>query len=203
MTFQQELSSWFAPRDGQTTPEPPAVGASAPQTSKIQLSGAPTVITFLRHCGCPWAEKTFLNLREVARDHRTTSFIAVSHSSQAATDTWLASLPQSGSEPDNLQVIVDEGREAYTAWGLGVASFGHVLSPTGLYNVWKLGREEGIWNRPTESGSRWQTSGSFGVDGSGVVKWSQPAQVAEDIPDFEEGATAVEAGEATGETAKL
>lgn len=203
MTFQQELSSWFAPRDGQTTPEPPAVGASAPQTSKIQLSGAPTVITFLRHCGCPWAEKTFLNLREVARDHRTTSFIAVSHSSQAATDTWLASLPQSGSEPDNLQVIVDEGREAYTAWGLGVASFGHVLSPTGLYNVWKLGREEGIWNRPTESGSRWQTSGSFGVDGSGVVKWSQPAQVAEDIPDFEEGAVAAETGEATGETAKL
>lgn len=203
MTFQQELSSWFAPRDGQDTPEPPAVGAKAPTSSKIQLSGAPTVITFLRHCGCPWAEKTFLNLREVARAHRTTSFIAVSHSSQAATDTWLASLPQSGSEPDNLQVIVDEGREAYTAWGLGVASFGHVLSPTGLYNVWKLGREEGIWNRPTESGSRWQTSGSFGVDGSGVVKWSRPAQVAEDIPDFEEGATAAETGEATSETAKL
>lgn len=144
MTFQQELSSWFAPRDGKITPEPPAVGSKAPATSKIQLSLAPLVITFLRHCGCPFAEKTFLNLREVARDHRDTTFLAISHSSQAATDSWLASLPQAGSEPDNLQVIVDEDREAYSAWGLGVAGFGHVLSPAGLYGVWKLGREEGF-----------------------------------------------------------
>jgi hypothetical protein len=203
MSFQQELSSWFAPRDGQTTPDPPSVGAKAPTTSKIQLSSAPLIVAFLRHCGCPFAEKTFLNLREVARAHRDISFVAVSHSSQAATDTWLASLPQAGSEPDNLQVVVDESREAYTAWGLGVSSFGHVLSPSGLYSVWKLGREEGIWNRPTESGSRWQTAGSFGVDANGVVRWSRPAQGADEIPDFEEGARAVEAGEGEREAAKL
>jgi len=192
MTFQQELSSWFAPRDAKTTPAPPAVGSKAPSTSKIQLSSAPSIITFLRHCGCPFAEKTFLNLREVARAHRNTSFIAVSHSSQQATDSWLASLPQAGSEPDNLQVIVDDTCEAYAAWGLGVAGFGHVLSPAGLYGVWKLGREEGIWNRPTESGSRWQVSGSFGVDGMGVVRWSRPAERVDDVPDFDEGAAAVE-----------
>ena len=164
MTFQQELSSWFAPRDNQQIPDPPSIGSKAPQTSKIQLSSSPLIVAFLRHCGCPFAEKTFLNLRETARAHRAISFIAVSHSSQSATDTWLASLPQAGSEPDNLQIVVDEAREAYTAWGLGVSSFGHVLSPSGLYAVWRLGREEGIWNRPTESGSRWQTAGSFGVD---------------------------------------
>lgn len=191
MSFKQELSSWFAPRDEETVPEPPSIGAKAPTTAKIQLSAAPLVVTFLRHCGCPWAEKSFLNLREVARAHREISFIAVSHSSSAATDTWLASLPQAGSEPDNLQVVVDESREAYTAWGLGVASYGHVLSPSGLYKVWKLGREEGIWNRPTESGSRWQTSGSFGVDADGIVRWSKPAESADEIPDFVEAATAV------------
>jgi hypothetical protein len=202
MTFQQELSSWFAPRDGKTTPEPPAVGSKAPTTSKIQLSSAPLVITFLRHCGCPFAEKTFLNLREVARDHRDTTFLAISHSSQTATDSWLDSLPQAGSEPDNLQVIVDEEREAYTAWGLGVSGFGHVLSPAGLYGVWKLGREEGIWNRPTESGSRWQIAGSFGVDGAGVVRWIRVAERADEIPDLEEAAVAAEAGGEMG-SAKL
>ena len=56
-----------------------------------------------------------------------------------------------------------------------------------MLSVFKLGREEGIWNKPTESGNRWQTAGSFGVDGRGVVKWSHPAQSADDIPDFEEG----------------
>jgi len=202
MTFQQELSSWFAPRDDKTTPEPPTIGSQAPATSKIQLSLAPLVITFLRHCGCPFAEKTFLNLREVARDHRDTTFLAISHSSQAATDSWLASLPQAGSEPDNLQVIVDEDREAYSAWGLGVAGFSHVLSPAGLYGVWKLGREEGIWNRPTESGSRWQISGTFGVDGTGVVRWSRVAERADEIPDLEEVAVAAEAGSDAG-AAKL
>ena len=145
MTFQQELSSWFAPRDDKTTPDPPAIGSKAPATSKIQLSLAPLVITFLRHCGCPFAEKTFLNLREVARDHRDTTFLAISHSSQAATDSWLASLPQAGSEPDNLQVIVDEDREAYSAWGLGVAGFGHVLSPAASmeFGSWAARRESG------------------------------------------------------------
>lgn len=59
-------------------------------------------------------------------------------------------------------------------------------------SVFKLGREEGIWNKPTESGNRWQTAGSFGVDGQGVVQWSQPAQSADDIPDFAEGLRLVE-----------
>ncbi|GAB7332414.1 hypothetical protein MBLNU13_g04224t1 [Cladosporium sp. NU13] len=111
MTFQQELSSWFAPRDKDTIPDPPSIGSKAPSTSKIQLSSTPLIIAFLRHCGCPFAEKTFLNLRETARAHRAISFVAVSHSSQSATDTWLASLPQAGSEPDNLQIVVDEERE--------------------------------------------------------------------------------------------
>lgn len=59
-------------------------------------------------------------------------------------------------------------------------------------SVFKLGREEGIWNKPTESGNRWQTAGSFCVDGQGVVQWSQPAQSADDIPDFAEGLKLVE-----------
>ena len=49
----------------------------------------------------------------------------------------------------------------------------------------KVGREEKIWNRPTESGSRWQISGTFAVDGDGVVTYVQVAQTADEIGDFE------------------
>ena len=49
----------------------------------------------------------------------------------------------------------------------------------------KVGREEKIWNRPTESGSRWQISGTFAVDGNGVVRYVQVAQAADEIGDFE------------------
>lgn len=47
------------------------------------------------------------------------------------------------------------------------------------------------FNRPTESGSRWQKSGSFAVDKTGVVKWGGAAERADWIPDFEEAVKAV------------
>lgn len=56
-----------------------------------------------------------------------------------------------------------------------------------MWSVYKLGKEEGIWNRPTESGSRWQMSGAFAVDGEGVVRWGGAAELADWIPDFGEG----------------
>lgn len=193
MSFAQELSSWFAPK-GEAPNPAPTIGSKAPQTPKIQLGPNPTILVFLRHCGCPFAEKTFLNLREVAKHHRNIDFLAISHSSESHTQSWLASLPQAGSEPDNLSVIVDEQREAYTAWGVGVSGYGHVLSPSAMYEVWKLGSEEGIWNRPTESGSRWQMGAWFGVDGEGVVRWGRVAESADERPEFEEGVRAVEGG---------
>ena len=51
--------------------------------------------------------------------------------------------------------------------------------------MYLLGKGEGIWNRPTESGSRWQTSGSWGVDREGVVRWGGVAKAADDVPTFE------------------
>lgn len=153
------------------------------------------MITFLRHCGCPFAEKAFLNLREIANKSHDIDFIAVSHSDESSTNTWLKSLPQSGSEPSNLRVIVDDKVEIYAAWGLGPSNYAHVLDPRSMYSVWKLGRNEGIWNRPTESGSRWQTAGSYAVDGDQIVRWGGPTQRADEIPDF---ARAVESLQSSG-----
>lgn len=100
-----------------------------------------------------------------------------------------------------MRIVVDEEREIYAAWGLGVSSWSHMLSFGGMYSVWRLGKEEGIWNRPTESGSRWQTSGSFAADANGVVQWVAPASRADDIPDFALAVAAVEGTPA--ERAKL
>ncbi|KAK4955743.1 hypothetical protein LTR10_006682 [Elasticomyces elasticus] len=187
MSFTQELSSWWAPKAATEIAKVPIVGSQAPNTANLDLSDPPrpTILVFLRHCGCPFAEKTFLNFRDAAKANKYIDFIAVSHSSEESTQTWLASLPQAGSEPDNLRVIVDEQVEIYSAYGLGASGYGHVLSPASMYNVWQLGKSEGIWNRPTESGSRWQTGGFFAVDGDGIVRWGRAANRADEIPDFE------------------
>jgi len=136
------------------------------------------------------AEKTFLNLRAIATAHPDIHFVAVSHSDQAATDKWLAALPEpSKNDQPNLQIIVDAEREAYAAWGLGTSSFWHVLGS--ISSVSKLDKEEGIKVRSTESGNRWQTAGTFAVDGQGTVRWSRKDERADDMPDFKEGVDAV------------
>jgi hypothetical protein len=115
----------------------------------------------------------------------------VSHSSRAATDTWLASLQGAGA----VTVVVDDSRTTYSAWGLGPSSFMHVLNPWTFASAFKLGKEEGIWNRPTESGSRWQTAGSFGVDGKGVVRWAEVAGGAYGVQDLKWGVEVLEGKE--------
>ena len=84
-----------------------------------------------------------------------------------------------------MEVVVDSDRLTYGKWGLGISSFWHVLNPWSMKNVVTLGRRDGIWNRPTESGSRWQTAGSFAVDKQGIVRYVQIANAADEMGDFE------------------
>jgi hypothetical protein len=138
----------------------------------------------------PVAEKTFLQLRAIAPAHPDVQFVAVSHSDQAATDNWLAALPEpSRNNQPNLRVIVDAEREVYGSWGLGTSSFWHVLGS--IPSVSKLDKEEGIKVRSTESGNRWQMAGNFAVDEKGTVKWSRKDGRADDMPDFNEGVNAL------------
>lgn len=118
----------------------------------------------------------------MASDHKDVQCIAVSHSDKDHTEKWVESVGGAG----NIQIIVDDQRQIYGAYGLGISSFWHVLNPWSLGAVFKLGREQNIWNRPTESGSRWQSSGVYAVDASGIVRYSHPSQTTDDLGDFEE-----------------
>ncbi|KAF2084182.1 hypothetical protein K490DRAFT_7521, partial [Saccharata proteae CBS 121410] len=193
MTFQQEAKSWLSPPALDTNPIP-ELGAKAPPTDRLGIpgdDGRPTIVTFLRHCGCPFAEKTFRSMRDSAASHPDIRFVAVSHSSPDSTDKWLEEVGGAGEGSAKVHVIVDEQRELFAKYGLGVSSYWHVLSPWALWSVYRLGADEGIWNRPTESGNRWQTAGSFGMDGDGKVRWGSAAGSANDVPDFEEAVKAV------------
>lgn len=135
----------------------------------------------------PVAEKTFKLLTKFSCQHPQIHCVAVSHSSPADTDRWVIA---AGGEW-SVDVVVDEGRDAYAAWGLGPSSAWHALGPRTLYSALRLGRDEGIWNRATESGSRWQTAGAFAVDAAGVVRWAHVAGSADDVANFGEALTAL------------
>ncbi|KAI9730253.1 MAG: hypothetical protein M1834_006017 [Cirrosporium novae-zelandiae] len=181
MTWWTGLASLQFPRNLPTSPVP-QVGDKAPADGNIILpiDGKYTIITFLRHCGCPFAEKTFLDLRSLAASNPSVQFVAVSHSDELSTNNWLSAVGGAGS----IKMITDPERELYAGWGLGVSSWFHFLSPTAMWSAYQLAKD-GITNRPTESGNRWQTAGSFAVDQDDIVRYAHVAQHAGDVPDFE------------------
>jgi AhpC/TSA antioxidant enzyme len=145
-------------------------------------------LTYLTNPTPTVAEKTFLSLRHLASTSSgDISYIAISHSDQASTDAWLSAIGGAG----NVEVIIDTDRALYAAWGLGPSSLWHVLNPAALLTVRRMGKDDGINVRPTQSGSRWQTAGSFAVNGPGKVVWGKKAERADEMPDLEEGRKAV------------
>ncbi|RYO85856.1 hypothetical protein DL762_005003 [Monosporascus cannonballus] len=185
-TLLQEWESWKIPSTKEVAPLP-RVGSKAPTNPNLLLpADKPTIIVFLRHCGDPFAEKTFRALTALPTQHPGVHFVAVSHASAEATERWVVRV---GGNWD-VHVVVDYERELYAQWGLGVSGAWHLLNPLSLWRTLQLGRDEGIWNRPVESGTRWQTSGAFAVDPPGpgpegsVVRWAWVAASADDLPDL-------------------
>jgi hypothetical protein len=83
----------------------------------------------------PVAQKTFLALRTLANRHANSiTCIAVSHSSPAATQKWLDLLGGAW----NVQIVIDEDRAVYAAWGLGLGSVWYVLNPNTQISSWKV-----------------------------------------------------------------
>lgn len=187
MSLAQEWESFKAPPAKEVSPAP-QVGSKAPEHPNLELpTDKPTVIVFLRNCGDPFAEKIFKNLTALSVRHKEVHFIAVSHSSAEATERWVVHVGGNW----EVRVVVDEERELYARWGLGLSNTWHVMSPLTLYKTFRLGKDENIWNRPAESGTRWQTGGAFAVDKDGTVKWAKPAATADEIPDLDAALTSL------------
>jgi hypothetical protein len=140
----------------------------------------------------------------------------VSHSSEQATKKWVDMLGGAW----NVQVVIDEDRSLYAAWGLGLGSVWYVFNPTTQREAWKekgwLGEKvagaiqrtgtEGIGKASyqtggsgvidvegptTVMGNKWQTAGAWAVDGKGTVVWGGKALRADDVMDLDLGATAL------------
>ncbi|KAF3929247.1 hypothetical protein AA313_de0205272 [Arthrobotrys entomopaga] len=200
-TLKSEIASFSTPAaaDSPTVSPPVKVGDHCPESDQLpqllpqNLDGKPFMITFLRHCGCPFAEKAFQSFRALSDANPDIHFIAISHSTQSDTDEWIVSVGGTG----DVEIIYDPSRTLYAKWGLGFSSYWANIGPMTLWKALKLGQEELIYNRPTKSGYRWQTAGSFAVDGGdGSVRWAYVSQNAPDVADYGEGLRALGFGKA-------
>lgn len=110
-------------------------------------------------------------MRSLANRYTGIHFIAISHCTPEATQQWTKVLGGAW----NVDVVVDQTRELYAAWGLGISNWGHLLNPRNGYNQVMLGKTEGVWGQKVgEGGCRWQTGGAYAIDERGTVKWGGP-----------------------------
>ncbi|HEX8065346.1 MAG TPA: AhpC/TSA family protein [Thermoleophilaceae bacterium] len=167
------------------TAAPPAPGEPARELPEPGLYGGPAVVAFLRHTGCPFAEATARALREAAGAHPDLDWVAVSHATAEATAAWRDAI--GGME--GVRVLIDDGRVHYATWGLGRTSARHFMGRSSLSAVGRLARQ-GIRNRHPD-GTRWQSAGTFAVDGDGVVRWRHVPEHAGDLPRLDAAAAAL------------
>ncbi|KAI1140928.1 hypothetical protein F5Y05DRAFT_410776 [Hypoxylon sp. FL0543] len=117
--------------------ECPKPGDLAPLDRDRQLTfggGKPVIVLFLRCVGCAFAQKSFLALRDLAvKNTGRLTCIAVSHSSREATRKWLDILGGAWS----VEIVIDEDRAIYAAWGLGLGSVWYMFNPTTQIQGWK------------------------------------------------------------------
>ena len=60
---------------------------------------------------------------------------------QTETDKWVV---EAGGEWE-VQILIDEPRSLYAAWGLGESSTWYAVNPWTVWHAYKLGTGEGIW----------------------------------------------------------
>ena len=98
-----------------------------------------------------------------------------------------------------MDVVIDEQRELYALWGLGISNWGHLLNPRNGYNQIMLGKKEGVWGEKVgEGGCRWQTGGAYAVDERGVVRWGGPMNSVDEHIVLEDGVKALSFGGGPG-----
>ena len=115
-------------------------------------------------------------LRESALRVPEVQWIAISHAPEGATAEWCRAVGGT----DGVRVASDPSRSTYAQWGLGRTSLGHFLGRRSLAAVASAERR-GIRNRHPH-GTRWQSAGTFALDGQAIVRWRLLPAHAGDLP---------------------
>lgn len=169
----------FVPPRARPTARPPLVGVLAPALPGVDLAdGRPRVVSFMRHIGCPFAEATLRAARVAAAEESHAEVVVVTHSDVGRTSVWGDRI----GGPGRVRFVSDPARDAYAAWGLRRTSLAHFAGARSLREVARQ-RAAGVRNTPAH-GTRWQSAGTFGVDGAGVVRWRHVPVHAGDLPDL-------------------
>ena len=131
-----------------------------------------SLLVFVRHTGCPFAERDIKRARAWAAENPEVQVIVVTHGDEGLRDTWVADI--GGAE--GLTLYHDPERCLYGQAGLGFSAASHFMGFPSLLGVMRLWRE-GTRNR-SASGTRWQRAGVLPLK-DGKLVWRNIPESAE------------------------
>ena len=155
----------------------PAIGDRLPSAEAFRCERPLRCIAFLRHVGCPFAEKTVRELRDLGASDARLQVFFVGHGDRGTTVKWLAEIGGAAA----ATWVDDPKRRLYGNCGLGFSRAAHFLGRASLTRALAL-RRDGIRNR-SASGTRWQKAGTFLVDRGGRILWKHVPATADELPD--------------------
>ncbi|PWN44392.1 hypothetical protein IE81DRAFT_321286 [Ceraceosorus guamensis] len=194
-----DLQSLFSRREGALNSSP-AVGSQAPSLptgiDSWQTQGGPgTLVAFVRHCGCPFAEEEVKNLIEASKTNPGLRVVVITHAERDVAENWFREVGRDDFPSTTHPILIDDpSTRLYATWGIGELSWGGLFNLSMLSRLRELASTKGISNRKTGKGSqRWQNSGGFAVDRTGKVTWAKVASDAGDTCDYVKAAESLKA----------
>ncbi|WVW81800.1 hypothetical protein I302_103797 [Kwoniella bestiolae CBS 10118] len=182
----------------QSSPTPaslPELTSRAPSLPDVNLEdGKPSLVAFVRHCGCPFAEKEINLLSEELKKNEQLRVIIVQHAELGQVEDWFDQIGGAKLFPDPTRytLIPDPKRELYAKWGIGQLGWMGMINSSVMDNLKQLKEKDNIDLRSTGQGSyRWQNSGGFAIDTHGIVRWRKLAKDSSDICDYCEAAKTI------------
>ncbi|GAM83936.1 hypothetical protein ANO11243_019260 [Dothideomycetidae sp. 11243] len=178
----------------------PEIGSAAPSSlGPINFStlSKPALVAFVRHCGCPFAEKEVRLLAEASSANARLHVVIVQHSPEAQTQEWFVRIGGHSMFPDmgRVTLVADPERKMYAAWGIGQLGWTSMVNADIMRTLHKQKLQEGLdITKGDWSNYRWQNSGGFAVDSSGKITWHKLAKDSSDICDYGEAADSLHKG---------
>ncbi|PWN35177.1 uncharacterized protein FA14DRAFT_160437 [Meira miltonrushii] len=173
----------------------PQVGEKAPQIEGINYTSSSHIIAFVRHCGCPFAEKEVRQLAEISKSHQNIRIVVVAHSDESVVQDWFKRIGEPHFDKQALEsrvtVKADPNYTLFNAFGIGQLGWTQLFTRQ-IFGSLKSLASEGIKNTQTGHGSnRWLNSGGFAIDHGGNVRWAKVAEQAADVCNYEEAVKTV------------